>query len=162
METLLFILGAGVIGFVIWAIYRRAKRGPITRSDHICRVFKLNPKKHRLIGSDIGGGGDKVWLEEHSLVGIPDAVFEHIPSGHILIGEAKSRHHRGHVTDYERFQLTSYLGMAKQHYGAPVAGVLRYGCGKAIRCNYDPKIYQTLRRAIPDCQAALLERGRFG
>ena len=162
MGTLFLLLLAGVIGFiVIRAINRRAKRGPATRSDHLCRIFGLDSEEYALLGSDLGDGADKVWLEEDGLVGIPDAVFEHLPSGDIVVGEAKSRYFRGHITDYERFQLTLYMGMVARSYGVPVAGFLRFGCGKVIPFDCDVELYRSLLDAVPDCDVALMERDGF-
>ena len=138
---------------VIVVLYGR--RPPRTREQRLCRVFRLAPQHVTLKGSDLAGGQDKLFLRGDGLVGVPDALFVHRDNGEIIIGEAKSRYHRGVITDYERYQITLYMGVAGGNTGRRVRGLLRYGCGTVVAIRFDVDLYQRLLFQVPACRQAL-------
>ena len=151
MEVLLILLG--LLAVVIVVLYGRRPRG--TREQQLCRVFRLDPQQVTVKGSDLAGGQDKLFLRGDGLVGVPDALFVHRGSGEIIIGEAKSRYHRGVITDYERFQITLYMGVAGGNAGRPVGGIFRYGCGTIVPIAFDVDLYHQLLSQVPACREAL-------
>ena len=151
MEVLLILLG--LLAAVIVVLYGR--RRPRTREQQLCRVFRLDPQQVTLKGSDLAGGQDKQFLSGDGLLGVPDAVFVHRVNGEIIIGEAKSRYHRGVITDYERYQITLYMGVAGGNAGRPVGGIFRYGCGTIVPIAFDVDLYHQLLSQVPACREAL-------
>ena len=73
-------------------------------------------------------------------------------AGERIIGEAKSRRFRGRITDYERYQVTLYLGLVQVQYGLPARGLLRYGCGRVVPIEFDPDLYDHLISLQPECR----------
>ena len=110
--------------------------------------FAWDPQHVTLKGSDLAGGQDKLFLRGDGLVGVPDALF-------VIIGEAKSRYHRGVITDYERCQITLYMGVTGGNTGRRVRGLLRYGCGTVVPIAFDVDLYHQLLSQVPACREAL-------
>jgi len=115
----------------------------------ICRLFGLDPAEFELVGTDLGGSKDKVYLKGDGLAGVPDAVFRHRSTRAILIGEAKSRRFNGAVSRYEEYQVALYMGLARRRYRVPVSALIRYGCGQLVPLELDPDAYSELVRLIP-------------
>ena len=138
-----------VIVFVLVALLFR-RRGKVSRSDRMCRLFGLDPSEYQLIGSDLGGGRDKLFLRGDGVVGAPDAVFRRRSDGEIVVGEAKSRRYRGSVSTYERYQVILYLGVSRRRYRRRVRGLIRYGCGTCVPLAFEETTYQNLIALIPE------------
>jgi len=120
-----------------------------SRSTRLCGLFRLDAKQYQLLGTDLGRNAGPIRLLVDGLIGVPDALFRKRDGDLLIVGEAKSRHYRGRVTLYERYQVTLYMGMCIKRYGKPVAGRIRYGCGHVVPLSYDPEIYRQLKSLIP-------------
>jgi hypothetical protein len=125
------------------------------RSTRLCNEFGLDPTRYSLLGSDLGGSKDKVFLRVDGIVGVPDAVFLDRSDKSIVIGEAKSRRYARRPTKYERYQVQLYIGAARKKYNKDARGVIRYGCGARVPVTFDNAEYQFLLQQIPRCRAAL-------
>jgi len=148
------LIAAVAIVIAVVVAYRRQST---SRSDRLCQLFDLEPGKHQLIGSDLGGSKDKVFLRADGVVGAPDAVFRRIEDRSIVIGEAKRRRLTGGPTTYERYQVMLYLGLARRKFGTDVQGVLRYGCGRVVSVEFDTNLYAELVSLLPDYHRAVRE-----
>lgn len=147
----MFIVVVIVVGAVLlWWLLRRVGSN---RSSELFDVFDLSPDEHTLIGSDLGGSTNRVFLRTDQVIGVPDAVFR--GKGSITIGEAKSRHYRGHITDYENYQVQLYMGAAERSYRKPTRALIRYGCGAVVPVEFDRETYRHLLSLIPQCRDAL-------
>lgn len=144
--TLVIVLGVGLF----WWLLRGDNK---SQSASLCDVFELPATEYTLIGTDLGGSENRVFLRADQVVGVPDAIFR--GRGSIIIGEAKSRHYRGHLTDYENYQVQLYMGAASRTYRKPCRAKIRYGCGSVVPVEFDQSIYDRLLRLIPSCQDAL-------
>lgn len=143
-------LVAAVLLLLFLGVLVLAYRGRRSRSERMCRLFKLDPDQYELVGSDLGGSKKKIFLRADGVVGVPDAVFRHRTDKSIVVGEAKRRRFRGTLTDYERYQATLYLGLAHRKYRAEVRGVMRYGCGRTVEVEPDGLLYRELVARVPE------------
>lgn len=139
---------AVVVAIVVALYFSRRKK--LSRSDRYCRLFRLPPEKYQLLGTDLGGGNDKIVLRADGLIGAPDAVFKRLADGHIVVGEAKRRRHRGKTTLYEDYQVTLYMGMAKHRHRTNVSAIIRYGCGTCVQRPFNPQLYRDLLKRVPE------------
>ena len=96
-------------------------------TNRLCRRWGLDPMRVRVIASDLGRHRAAWSLRADGLVGNPDVLFRDRANGRPIVGEAKSRHYKGSVTPYERYQVTLYLGMVERLYRQPAQG------GSALR-----------------------------
>ena len=149
MTKLILILG---LALVVVLIVLRVRHPSRPLQDRLARFFHLDPASVELIGSDFGKSDNPVWLLGDHLVGKPDAMFLDPAAGEHIIGEAKSRRFRGRITDYERYQVTLYLGLVQVQYGLPARGLLRYGCGQVVPIEFDPDLYEHLISLQPECR----------
>lgn len=143
--ALSLVFGILIVAVVLWIRFARSRSRDLT----LCEQFGLDPAEYELVGSDLGGSDDKVWLRTGQLIGVPDAVFRHRRGLEIVIGEVKSRYYRGAIKKYEHFQVVLYLGVAESVYRKPTRGVLKYGCGKLVPVEYSPDLYSYLLSLIP-------------
>jgi len=151
-----FLFPVALVALVVIAI-ARALSPP--RAKRICKEFGLDPKTHKLLGDDLGQKRGRIFLRADGVVGVPDAVFRDTAHDSLVIGEAKSRRFRGHIKDYERFQLILYMGASRRKFrNASVAGVFRFGCGSTIAMPFDEAVYRELIALIPRYKAALSAR----
>lgn len=134
-----------LVALALWVRFSRVR----SRDETFCELFGLDPGEYELVGSDLGGAKDKVFLRTPQLIGVPDAVFRHRRGLEIVIGEVKSRHYRGSARKNERFQVTLYLGSAESVYRKPTRGILRYGCGTLVQVEYSPDLYSYLLSLLP-------------
>lgn len=139
-----------VVAVAVLAITALFRDRALSRSERLCRLFNLDPDKYELLGSDLGGGSDKIFLRGYGLSGVSDAVFRRRSDGHIIVGEAKSRRYRGAVTRYERFQVTLYIGLAERKYRTHVSAVMRYGCGTTVPVLADSDLFRELLALLPE------------
>jgi hypothetical protein len=142
------LITIALVVLIVWLML--AYRGRRSRSERLCRLFKLDPDEYELVGSDLGGSKKKIFLRADGIVGVPDAVFRHRSDKSIVVGEAKRRRYRGALTDYERYQATLYLGLAHRKYRADVRGVMRYGCGRTFEVEPDALLYRELVARVPE------------
>ncbi len=132
-----------------WLVLRMRRRRVSAR---ICRRWGLDPDRVRVVASDLGRHRATWSLRADGLVGNPDVLFRDRGNGRLIVGEAKSRHHRGSVTPYERYQVTLYLGMVERLYRRPATAVLLYGNGRLVRLDFDEGLYRRLVALIPRCR----------
>lgn len=137
--VLFIVVLAGVLA-ALWG-YSQWRRSVTL---HVFRLFGLNTSEYELLGYDLGSRPKKVFLRADGLVGVPDAVFKHRADHHVLIGEFKSRAYRGHLTDYERYQMTLYQGVAQRRYRQRARGLFAFGCGRVVEHAFDPNTYAQL------------------
>ncbi|HRP05612.1 MAG TPA: hypothetical protein PLV87_11935, partial [Opitutaceae bacterium] len=149
MTPLLVILTLFVLVAPLWVLYRSR----LSAADHVFRLFGLNPAEYELVGYDLGNRPRKLFLRADGLVGVPDAVFRHRTDGHVVIGEFKSRSYRGRITDYERFQMTLYEGVAQRRYRRPARGLFAFGSGGVVEHSFDPDTYARLLPLADDLRA---------
>ncbi len=79
-------------------------------------------------------------------------IFRDPVTRHLIVGEAKSRHYKGSVSPYERYQVTLYLGMAQRIYRRPATAILLFGNGRRVSVAFDQATYQHLLALLPDCR----------
>ena len=145
--TTLSLIGAILCVYAAVLLYQKNAE---SRSSRICRLFDLDPQEYSLIGSDLGGSADKLFLRADGVVGAPDAIFRHNESGTIVVGEAKRRRYRGTTSDYELYQVVLYQGLAHRRYRTAVRGLLRYGCGRVVQIDPDGELYRNLIGLLPE------------
>ncbi len=143
--AILTILGASIV------LHVRRRR----YSARICRRWGLDPARVRVVASDLGRHRATWSLRADGLVGNPDALFRDRANGRLIVGEAKSRHYRGSVTPYERYQVTLYLGMVGRLYRRPARAILLYGNGRRVPLDFDEGLYRRLLALIPRCRQAM-------
>jgi hypothetical protein len=136
-----------------------ASRKKTSREERLCTLFGLESDNHELLGSDLGGAKDKIFLRGDGVVGVPDALFRRREDRSIVVGEAKKRRFNGNVTDYERFQVVLYLGLAQRKFRQQASAVLRYGCGTCVPIEPDPECYRWLISTIPAYRKVAREIG---
>ena len=144
------VLAAVVLVIAVASLALHLRRRRFT--ERICRRWGLDPARVRVIASDLGRHRATWSLRADGLVGIPDVIFRDRRSGHLIVGEAKSRHWKGAVTPYEHYQVTLYLGMARRLYRQPATAILLYGNGRRVSLEFDPTTYQRLLALLPDCR----------
>ena len=118
----------------------------------ICRRWGLDPARVRVIASDLGRHRSTWSLRADGLVGKPDVIFRDRTARCLVVGEAKSRHCKGDITPYERYQVTLYLGMAMRLYRMPVSAIVLFGNGRRVPVEFDPALYERLLTLLPECR----------
>ena len=121
-------------------------------AERICRRWSLDPARVRVIASDLGRHRATWSMRADGLIGNPDVIFRDRNSRRLIVGEAKSRHFKGDVTPYERYQVTLYLGMAKRLYRMPATAIILFGNGRRVPVEFDPALYERLLTLLPDCR----------
>ncbi len=105
------------------------------------------------IGGDIGNR-KPVYLKKGIVTGKPDALFFDLSRCRFVVGEFKSRHYNGEVSEYERVQTTLYLGIAPR--GAlPSVGVIAYGNDVGVIIKYDRSLFKAVYRMRNQCLNSL-------
>ena len=148
----------GTIALLVALLFRRRQK--FSRSDRICGLFGLDPEEYQLVASDLGGGKDKIFIRNDGVVGVPDAIFRSLTDDSIIVGEAKSRRYRGSVSDYERYQVTLYLGASRRRFRNVSQGLIRYGCGTCVPIPFQEEAYWRLINLIPDYRRVARKIGR--
>ena len=134
-----------------WSGRRRAR----ARADDLARAFDLDPRRVRLLGADVGGLRRPVWLRTRDILGVPDAVFESLDGGEVIVGEVKSRVARGRLRRHEWYQITLYLGAARRRYHpARVSGRVRFHDG-VVPAQFDEAVFAGLIALVPDLRSEL-------
>lgn len=151
-SVILAVVAAAILAIPgAWlALHVRRQR----HSARICRRWGLDPAHVRVIASDLGRHRATWSLRADGLVGNPDALFRDRTSGRFIVGEAKSRHYRGSITPYERYQVTLYLGMVERLYRRQARAILLYGNGRRVPLDFDEALYRRLLALIPRCRQA--------
>ena len=151
-DPVTLIAGTAILAMLGVAIALHVRRRRY--SARICRRWGLDPASVRVIASDLGRHRASWSLRADGLVGNPDALFRDRGNGRLIVGEAKSRHYKGSVTPYERYQVTLYLGMVERLYRRPAAAILLYGNGRRVPLDFDEDLYSRLLALIPRCRQA--------
>jgi hypothetical protein len=135
--------------------WRALHRPPAARAANLCRSFGLDRARYRVLGADVGNFATPFGVQADGLIGRPDAVFISHDGTEIVVGEVKSRRHRGRITEYERYQMTLYLGAVRQRFRRQsVRGLLRFH-DAVVESRFEESTYQRLLNLIPDCRRAL-------
>ena len=124
-------------------------------ASRICRRWGLDPGDVAVLSSDLGRHRSDRRLIADGLVGSPDVLFRDRRRRQIVVGEAKSRHYRGSITTYERYQVTLYCGMAQRLYRRPVRAIILYGNGHRVPLAFDEGLYRDLLAVRGDCRRAM-------
>ena len=127
-------------------------------SARICARWGLDPSTVRVLSSDLASHRSNKALLADGLVGNPDVLFRDNRTRQVIVGEAKSRHYKGSVTPYERYQVTLYLGMVHRLYRRPVTAIILYGNGRRAQLEFDKNLYHQLLAQIPACRRAMARR----
>ncbi|MDE0417634.1 MAG: hypothetical protein OXI95_11955 [bacterium] len=138
-------------GIAALLLARRRRR----YAARICRRWGLDPGEVSVLSSDLARHRSDRRLMADGLVGSPDVLFRDRRRRQIVVGEAKSRHYRGEVTPYERFQATLYCGMAHRLYRRPVTAILLYGNGRRVPLAFDEGLYRQLLARREECRRAM-------
>ena len=155
--TVLTLLAAVTAALLVVAIplYARQRR---RYSARLCTRWGFDPATVRVISSDLDRHRSDRALRADDLAGNPDVLFRDDRNRRIIVGEAKSRHFKGTVTPYERYQVTLYLGMVHRLYRRPVKAILLYGNGRRVPLEFDEDLYRRLLAQIPACRQAMARR----
>ena len=132
------VLGVGttVLAFVVyrWLIF----------GYRIKNHFQL-PIYSILIGTDLIEKGKPFRLGNRKVVGQPDALIFNLLAWSLIVCEYKSRvNNSGRVTDYERYQVITYLGLAKRFWCWRVKGIVLYGKSTLVEVHFDKSMYKRL------------------
>ena len=156
ISTLTFLGIAAVILLAIAIpLYVRQRR---RHSARLCKRWGLDPATVRVLSSDLGRHRSNKALLADGLAGSPDVLFRDDRTRQVIVGEAKSRHFKGTVTPYERYQVTLYLGIVHRIYRRPVKATLLYGNGRRVPLEFDENLYRHLLAQIPACRQAMARR----
>ena len=152
--TALSIIAAAIVILLVIAtpFYVRQRR---RYSARICARWGLDRATTRVISSDLASHRSNKALRADGLAGNPDVLFRDNRNRQVIVGEAKSRHFKGAVTPYERYQVTLYLGMAHRLYRRPVTAIILYGNGRRVPMGFDKNLYRQLLAQIPACRRAM-------
>lgn len=113
-------------------------------SSEVFTRFGVRESTHHLLSTDLGKSEARVKLSRFGINGIADAVFKTTKGKEILVGEFKSRRHRGVVKLYEFYQLMLYMGhMSAQYPDHRVSGCLAYADARVIVV-FDKELYDAL------------------
>lgn len=138
-----FIVAALLCVGALWLKFHWGRRGA---AREIIKRFGLDASKYHLVSADLGDVCQRQRLFAFGLVGEPDAVFRSrsIWKQEWVVGEFKSRHHKGYVRPNELFQVILYIGLVRKHYQAPrVRGVLQFA-DKAVLVKFDAELFNAL------------------
>lgn len=146
-----FWWGFFVLAAVLWYVAGRPALTPTSGRDHeALALFGLSPREWRVIGTDLGHHPNPVYLRAGPVHGAPDALFASRDGRRLIVGELKSRRHRGHITDYERYQTTLYCGAAlRQQKAVSVSALIRYA-DKVVPLAYDNSLFRHLLDLAPE------------
>lgn len=153
--AVLFALALCLAAFTVARALLAPRRSSAARAGDLCRSFGLDPAQYRVLGADVGGYPTPFSIRADGLIGRPDAVFISNDGGVVVVGEIKSRNHRGgEVNDYERFQMLLYLGTLQTRFrGQQIRGLLRYR-DRVVAAAFDEKTYRRLLSLRSDCLRA--------
>lgn len=137
-DLFLAVLGGGatVLALVVyrWLIF----------GYKIKNHFQL-PIHSILIGTDLIEKGKPFRLGNRKVVGQPDALIFNLLTWSLIVCEYKSRvNNSGHITDYERYQVITYMGLAKRFWCWRVKGIVLYGKSTLVEVHFDKSMYKRL------------------
>jgi hypothetical protein len=128
--------------FLILAILFFLKKK--TASNEVYSRFGVREATHRILSTDLGKSASRIKLSRFGINGIADAVFKALSGREILVGEFKSRKHRGVVKLYEFYQLMLYMGHLQEKYPEHlIKGCLAYADAK-VYVAFDIAVYESL------------------
>lgn len=138
---LVLVVALGLILYCIWAALSACAKHASDRV--ILNKFDLASEHYYIIGTDLGGRDNKIFLRFLPIIGAPDAVFRGKSNKRVIVGEFKGRKFRGIVRLYEYYQIMLYLGMARKTYKKEVAGKLAF-TDKVLDIEFDPATFEAL------------------
>lgn len=132
-------IGLGILALVIIFFIKKK-----TASTEVHAQFGLRESTHKILSTDLGEKTARVRLSRMGINGIADAVFKAISGKEIVVGEFKSRKHRGVVKLYEFYQITLYMGHLQMDYPEhTIKGCLAYADAK-VQIVFDQQLYEAL------------------
>lgn len=100
---------------------------PTSKEDVLLKRFGLNPSDWKILGHDLGRGGNPYHVKALGLVGKPDFVAKHRKQRKIKAFDYKHRTYKGQTRKYEEYQVALYcLALEQMHRGYAVEGAVRY------------------------------------
>lgn len=124
----------------------------------IYKKFGLSEKGYKLISTDLGKQASRIQLSRLGIRGIPDAIFSMSTAKELVVGEFKSRRHRGIVRYYEFYQLMLYMGhLQAKKPSHTVRGVLAYADSK-VAITFDKAVYEGLVEMRSEMKSALIKK----
>lgn len=145
MNEFLFIGLAALLVIAILLSFIQKRGG----NQDLLGLFGL-PGDYRVIGTDLGGSKDQLYLRADGLTGAPDVAFFSSRRDHWVAGEYKSRKYRGQVRPHERYQVVLYIGMLRSQFRTQkVTGAIRYR-DRYIEIHFDPELYRKLVNMAPE------------
>lgn len=131
---------AAVILFLVIVFFLKK----LTASSEVYSRFGIRESTHKLVSTDLGKSAARIKLSRFGINGIADAVFKAISGKEILVGEFKSRKHRGKVKLYEFYQVMLYMGHLQEKYpDHMIKGCLAYADAK-VSVTFDSGVYEAL------------------
>ena len=147
MVALAFTSAVGLALCLWWLVgaYRARRR--------VYALFEINPRDYRLLASDLGGR-QPLFLRYGHIEGAADALFISRRGREGIIGEYKSRQHRGFVRRRERYQVTLYQGMFKRQRNlTTVSAVIRFA-DTTVSVRFDDDLFTRLVELEPEYRKA--------
>lgn len=121
LSNLEYIGGAGLVVALLYYSW------PTSKDAVLLKRFDLNPADWKILGHDLGRGGNPYHVRALGLVGTPDFVAQHKRSKSIKAFDYKHRTYKGKPRDYEVYQVTLYcMALEQMHSGCRVEGAIRY------------------------------------
>ncbi|MPQ69314.1 hypothetical protein [Pseudomonas sp. MWU12-2323] len=128
-------------------------------SSEVYSRFGIRESTHKLLSTDLGKSASRIKLTRFGINGIADAVFKALSGKEILVGEFKSRKHRGIVKLYEFYQLMLYMGHLQEKYpDHMIRGCLAYADAK-VSVTFDSEVYEALVSLRSEYWASVNNRG---
>lgn len=150
---MLFLAGlAACFVVVLYLFFQRQS------DEEVYEKFGVSSKTFKLISSDLGKRKSRVFLRRKGVTGVPDAVFEATRGKELVVGEYKSRTHKGYVRFNELYQVMLYMGHLQARYPSyTIRGCLAYA-DQRVSIAFDPQLYQGLMDVAPEVKKALRKR----
>lgn len=114
----------GGVGLALLALYYLWP----TNKDHILlKRFGLDPAEWRVLGHDLGRGGNPYGVRALGLIGKPDFVAQHRRRKILKVFDYKHRTFKGQPRLYEVYQVTLYcMALEAMHPGYTVLAAIKY------------------------------------
>lgn len=146
---------AGLVAVFVVVLYLFFQR----QSDkEIYDKFGISSQVFNLVSSDLGKRKSRIFLRRNGVTGVPDAIFEATRGKQLVVGEYKSRTHKGYVRFNELYQVMLYMGHLQARYPSyTIWGCLAYA-DQRVSIAFDPELYQGLMDVAPEVKKALRKR----
>ena len=142
-------VGTSVLAFVV---YRWFVFGYRIKNHFQLPIYSI------LIGTDLMEKGKPFRLGNSKVVGQPDALIFTPLTWSLIVCEYKSRANIScRVTDYERYQVITYMGLAKTFWCWRVKGIVLYGKSTLVEVHFDKSMYKRLLGLVAEVKRSKRE-----